>query len=457
MLRERLREKARTVQLVRLQSPNGLRLLRVDVKTKLLTTFMTTLENRSQCALIAVGCSLILLAGNTDSQAEDSALTNWLTARLAFKAAATEIADGQTDRAKSKLANASAKLPPPYNGMATNFTARLVAAVSDEATRRSALTELCAALGDYDAALRVQAKGADTEELQDDPAYAWRLFEAGRIADALKEYQRRLADEMVDTFRSHFQEQIQLVQQRAANLTNADFSLRLVQQHYLRGFEEKADLFGALGELYRVLPHARSSGESASVMESMIRLLGELGDTAGRTAWENRLLNELKSEPEACAKVYLERGMRAYAARDYEPALALFGRIVTEFVQTGAYGDAQYSIGLCLQEQGKFDEAIKEYARIFPSTVNDYALDPEKSDDCKNYRHRSAMRTSECYEAKKDYAEALSWTEQARGRYIYVSYCKNCIQENRDYVARRIESLKAMAAAQSSDTNKSAP
>lgn len=398
----------------------------------------------------AVQLAAILFCGLTLSGFANPALTNWLTARVTFQRAGAKIAEADLDPARAQLAAASTTLPAPYNALAGKFVTQLETAAkltnsTNNPARSKALVDLCAALGAYDQALKLQAGYYNPEELQDDPAYPWRLFESGQTPAAAAEYRRRIKEEMVETFAAHYKTQLRLLNQRATNLNSAAFSLVLVKEHYLRGFEEKADIFGALQELHRVLALTKDSNDAVTVIAEIIARLNTLGDAAGRDAWEDAILTRYPQETAACANVYLDRGLRAFGIPDYATALPLFRKVCTDYSTTPAYGDAQYSLALIHQREGRFDEAIAEYQKIFPSQVRDHDLDVNKSDDCKNYRHRTALRLADCYEAKKDFAQALAYAEAARDKYLFVSYCKNCIRDNQANVARRIAELQAKA------------
>lgn len=54
------------------------------------------------------------------------------------------------------------------------------------------------------------------------------------------------------------------------------------------------------------------------------------------------------------------------------------------------------------------------------------------------------MRPADCYEAKKGFANALCSAEAAR--YLFVSYCKNCLRDYQASVAKRIAELNSKAA-----------
>ena len=215
-------------------------------------------------------------------------------------------------------------------------------------------------------------------------------------------------------------------------------------ERYLKGYEEKADSFGALKELTRMLPHASNAKETVRLCQLIIKSLAALDDNLGVVAWEDKLLTEFKTDRDACAGVYVDRGGRAFEKKNFPEALTHFRMVCTEYIDSNWYGDAQYDVGLVLHEQQKYDEAVVEYAKLFPSHVNDYAVDPESSDELKNYRFKAAMRISECYEAKKDFSRALEYALLARDRYKFLSWCKTCLQTVKDNLDQRITQLQTM-------------
>jgi tetratricopeptide (TPR) repeat protein len=406
--------------------------------------------------LASLGATLLLLPLLADPvpPGRADALTNWQTALSSFKKTGAFLGQEQYAQAKAELSAGTTNLPTPYGNMATQFLARLESALKQasdpsDARRRQTLAQLCAELRAYPAAVRLSLPaGGDSAaaEARDEPAFAWRLFEAGDAPAALREYKRRLAEEQVDMWQSHYQEQIRLLEQRPANLTNVPFALQFVREHCLKGYEEKTDFFGALQELTRVLPFARNPKEGLMVHQFILKCLVGLDDTAGRDAWEEKLLKDFKGEREACAQVYLERGLRAMDKQNLPEAMPLFRKVCAEYPDTEAYGDAQFSVGVVLQLQEKYDEAVAEFSKLFPSKVNDYALNPDSSEDCKNYRFRAALRISGCYEAKKDLAQALQYAELGRDRYKFVSYCKTCMQDTKESLDKRIAQLKEAVA-----------
>src|SRR4051812_31442283 len=255
-----------------------------------------------------------------------SALTTWQPAMVSFRKAGELIGREKFDQARAELGSSATNLPVPYSGMASEYLGKLDSALkisnAKDFKRLEALIQLCTDLRACDAAIRVRSReGKDADA--DDTSIGWRLWESGNAKGALAEYNRRLAAETVDIWRDYWKEQVHLVEQLPANRTSVPFVVELVQKHYLKGFETKADTFSALEELTRVLPYAKNAKEAVVVHQLLVKNLDSLGDEPGRTAWENKLLNDFATNAEACANVYLERGMRAYDKKDFGTATDL--------------------------------------------------------------------------------------------------------------------------------------
>ena len=378
--------------------------------------------------------------------ASESSLTTWQKPMESFKKAGDWIGSDKYDRARAELSADSTNFPVPYNGMATEYLGKLDTAlkISDakDPKRLKKLVDLCTDLRACDAAERLQSR-EKKEADDDDLASAWRLWQSGDTKAALAEYKHKLDGEVVDMWREYWKEQIRLLELLHTNHNSVPVIVELVQQHLLKAFEAKADVFGALEELTGVLPHARNPDESLFVHQLIIKNLDSMGDEAGRTAWENKILSDFQTNAEACARVYVDRGTRDYDKKDFATAMTLFRKICSEYPDTQAYGDAQYTIALILEQQQKYDEAITEYSRLFPSKVEDYILPTDGSNgDYKCYRFRAALGISGCYDAKGDFAHALEYVEMARDRYKYLSWCKTCMAEMKQNVDIRISQLE---------------
>lgn len=378
--------------------------------------------------------------------AGQSSLVTWQIPMESFKKAGEWIGSDKYDRARTELSSDSTNFSTPYDSMAGEYLGKFDAAlkISDpkDPRRLDKLVDLCTDLRACEAALRLQSR-EKTNADDDDLASAWRLWQSGDTKAALAEYHHKLDAETVDMWREYWKEQIRLLELIHTNRNSVPVTVELVQEHLLKAFEAKPDVFGALEELTGVLPHARNPGQSLLAHQLIIKTLDSIGDQAGRTAWENKVLSDFKTNSEACARVYVARGIRAYDKKDFATATTLFHKICSEYPDTQAYGDAQYTIALILEQQQKYDEAIAEYAKLFPSKVEDYVLPTDGSNgDYKCYRFRAALGISGCYDAKGDFAHALEYVEMARDRYKYLSWCKTCMADMKQNVDTRIAQLQ---------------
>ncbi len=378
------------------------------------------------------------------------ALTNWLTASSSFKKAGAFVGQGKYSQARAALSAGTTNLATPYKNLAAELLSQLDSTLklstnTADPRKRKVLVSLCSDLGAYEAAVRLQTWGgtnSSPEALADDAMYAWRLFDGGDTKAALAEYQRRLAKEEIDFWQQYFREQIRLLQERPATATNAQLALEAAREHYLKGLEARADLFGALTVLTRAAPHAKSVKEATPVYLLILRCLANLGDESGREAWQDRFLAEYKSEPEVCAMVYVDRAQKAYYRKDMNLSETLFRKVATDYARTSVYGDALYGLGLVLQDEQRYEAAMAEYARIFTSNANEDLLDLESSEDYPNYKFKAALRISECCEEMKDLRKALEYALLARDKYKFVSYCKDCTLKTRQNVEKRVKQLE---------------
>ena len=408
---------------------------------------------RGIVGLIALLFSVPGWSAQAQAAAGAQALTNWQAALASFQKIGALIGEGKYAPAKLELRSGATNLPPPYRVMAAQYLEQLEGALQHSSGKKdhrqlSALLELSAELRAYPAALQLITRLRKASREDEDPqshSLAWLLLENGQTKAALAQYERKLAQEHIEIWQSYCRKQMELIGQRPANMTNVQFALEYVREHYLKGYEEKADHLSALKELTRILGCARNSQASLAVLHLMMKCFSALDDQAGLEAWEDKVLTDFKSDRDACAGVYLDRGLRAYGRKNLSEALDFFRKICAEYPDTASYGDAQYDIGLALHDQQKYDEAISEYTKLFSSPVNDYVVETESSEDMKNYRYKAAMRISECYEAQKDYARALEYAELARDRYKYLSWCKGCLQNVRNDLDKRIKLLQGLA------------
>ena len=378
-----------------------------------------------------------------------AALSHWQWAAVRFQSAGALIGQNQFSEAKNELGSAAASLPEPYRNQGFEFLKQLESALNSSTNandpgRVRQLIELCTKLGAHKAALDLSGRLAGND-VTDEPLYAWRLLETGDTKGALLAYKRKLDKEIIETWQDYYREQIRLLEQRLVAPTNTQNAIDLVRNHYLKGLETEANPFSALAELTRVLPHAQDPKQSILIYQLILKCLAALGDDPGQEAWQDQLLARHSSDPEVTASVYVDKARKAYRDKNLKQSQAFFQKVCDQYPNSNAYGDAQYGLGLVLQEQQKCDQAIQEYSKLFPSKVNDHALDSENNQDCANYRFKAALRISECYEARKDFVRALEYARMANDKYKFMSYCNDCLKQTRQNVEKRVQRLQELA------------
>jgi tetratricopeptide (TPR) repeat protein len=408
----------------------------------------TRLLARSTLLLAAVFFSAGRAAA-AEPEPNQAALTHWQTASRSFQKVASLIVSREFKQAQAMLTSDAEELPAPYSGLAKQILLRFESAFNipdaNESARLDTLSDVCMRLHAYSEAARLKAAAhpqTGQEDDEEDDLRAWRLFETGHNQEAIAEYERKLADSPVSTWRAFYQKQIDLLRQRPAHLTNATFALEFIREHYLSGFENHADTLCALKELNRVQPYAKDNLERVAIAKLAIQCLSSLNDTAGRDAWEDAVLRQFKTDQNACAEICLNRGIRAYLKTDYAAALAQFRIVCQEYPDSEFYGDALYNLGSTLQDQKRYDDAVQEFSKLFSSNVDDYKLVPGSSDDYRLYRHKAAIRISECYESKKDYVRALDYAELAKNQYKPLSWCHTCQENAQKALDQRISKLQ---------------
>lgn len=408
----------------------------------------TNSAGKQMRAAILVAALAVCAAVFASPAASDESLNYWQTPMNSFKKAGELIGHGGYNGARAELSYGMTNFPAPYNGIATQYLTKLDSAlgISDlkDPKRRGELIELCAELRACDAALELKSEEKEKKKEPDDSdtASAWCLWETGNTQAALANYKHRLEAEPLETWQDYWSEQIHLIEQSRTNRDKVEYTIERVRKHYLKGFEIPPDYFSSLEELTLAMPFARNEAEKIALHRLITKTLDLMGDEAGRTAWENKVLNDFKTNDEACAGVYLDRGLRDYNKDDFTNAMPLLRKVCSDYPETQAYGDAQYTVGLILQQQQNYDEAIMEYARLFHSKVEDYAKPIDNDEDYKCYRFRAALGISGCYEEKGDFLHALEYVEMARDRYKYLSWCKTCMEEMKQTIKTRVAQLE---------------
>lgn len=281
--------------------------------------------------------------------------TNWLVAQTLFQKAGGLLGEKRFQDAKTALVSGTTNLPAPYSAMSTQFVQQINEIIREPDLEKQvdAAAALCVSLQSHGAALKLKPpKNLNLPDDEEEDSISWSLVENGELKAALVRYQRKRNQERIPVYQEYYTKQIQMIQSWETNQSNPSFALELVRERYMKGYEGKADVFGALRHLHRVLPYAANSSNGVQLCQQFITCLSTLRDEAGRDAWENKLLADFKSDAEACAGVYYDRGIRAYhERRDFETSLNWMRKLCNELPNTKLWGDGQYSVGLILQDQ----------------------------------------------------------------------------------------------------------
>jgi tetratricopeptide (TPR) repeat protein len=106
---------------------------------------------------------------------------------------------------------------------------------------------------------------------------------------------------------------------------------------------------------------------------------------------------------------------------------------------------AQYNVGIVLKEREEYDEAIAEFFKLLSSNVDDRDPGADIMEAYRNYRHKAALRISECYEGKHDFRRAIEYALLARDKHQYHTWCGTCAKSAEDALTKRIERLELLA------------
>jgi len=362
------------------------------------------------------------------------ALMRWKAALTEFRRAGSLIGEGNYEEAMAFLMDVSRRLPSPYSRMAQAYGRE----ISYPLKRRGLLGgyyvfgrlgRLCVLLGAYQEAsdLLAKAKKAHPEDHYDYGLLCgWCLAEAGKDNEALAEYRRRLEEARASDWKRYFQEQIELIRQRRARWHSPEFVLRYVRRRYWEAYDAPKNYLGALEHLHGALPHADTPMQKLSLYRAIIRCLDGLSDEAGRTAWEERVLEEFKDDCEVSASVLVARAQRAYEDGKLAEALQLYREVSRKYPDSGSYGVAQYNVGIILKRQQKYEEAIRAFSELLRSNVDELEPGAHIMETYRNYRSRAQWQIAMCRLAQKEYSAALAALKERRENYPLESWCGTC-------------------------------
>jgi tetratricopeptide (TPR) repeat protein len=413
--------------------------------------------------LIALGfCSCVFASfavAQTD-QRPASPLTTWGDVLEQFRHAARRAQAGRVAEAQAVLQAIEATGRPPYAQHAAFVASPLSGAFSvanEPPTYRTSIERARAAeqLAEYEIAL-VWAKlaGDLAEPAARSGSYrqvAWLLAATDRLEESLEAYDRVIAEP--GPFSS--QHEIKQLLERKARIKalqaapqGIQVRIDFIRQEFLEGIPivKRADrLLSALERLVPMLEQTKDPAERRQIHRLMQTCFLELNNFEGLAAWEDAMLAESWLTVDDRAGIASQRADLAHKMRQFAVAEKQWRLICTDYSTSHHYGTAQFNLGFVLQEQGKYDAAIAEYVKLFPSKVNDRDPGSNIMQAYRNYRNSAAKQLSKCYEAKDDARKALDWAIQARDTYRYQSWCGTCMEQEAAATTANLIRLKHKA------------
>lgn len=199
--------------------------------------------------------------------------------------------------------------------------------------------------------------------------------------------------------------------------------------------------------LFRKLRDGTSRPPWTPRLPEMVRLWGIPADTEAEHAEKAKMLAAMFAEagpdhlgerlaltwladrpnavaPDA-ADALLVLANKAYEARRYDEAAALWRRVERQWPNTPAWGKAAFNLGLDLKRQRKHDEAIAQFGRLLVGNVDDREAGAHIMENYRNYRPRAQWEIGQCLLAKGDHAGALAAFRMVPQKYPFQTWCGN--------------------------------
>jgi tetratricopeptide (TPR) repeat protein len=159
------------------------------------------------------------------------------------------------------------------------------------------------------------------------------------------------------------------------------------------------------------------------------------------TATENpTTCPEQKPTPEVLSK-HLEEGNAAFETGDITKAEAQWTEIRECAPGSSEWPKAMFNLGLLEYRRNDFSRAITYLDAVLHSHPNEKEPGGSLMETNRNYSNRSAMATSQCYEAMGQFSQALRYAWLAKTKYHYYSWCGTCYSSANFAMNKRIAYL----------------
>jgi len=416
--------------------------------------------------LILIGLTGFVAVGSASVQevcpAEVASGKPWEECLSQLHQAAKLAHEGRVAEAEAVLERAGQQLPSPYAILSHMMRSAVVSQFSDISETMN--YRFCAAraatmlqLGEPSLALHWAQQAAqlgDERPSIDRTHMAWKLAAVGRHAEAIAEYEKAIKLWQKASSSATIEQEI-TERMEAIRAVSRDDSLatrlRFIRVHYL-GWNERGGYSGrgqrdllALEQLATIFELTQEEADRRIIYDAMKICFKGIGDRESLARWEAKMLAEPWATPEDAAIKIAERAQQAWYSKDFAAAERQWRQIVEQYPQTKQFGIAQFNLGRALQVQRKYDAAIAEYEKLFPSRVNDREPGASVMETFRNYRHSAAFQISRCYEGKGDLSRALEWANEARDKYRFQSWCGTCSAQAAASVREHIVRLLRLA------------
>jgi tetratricopeptide (TPR) repeat protein len=137
-------------------------------------------------------------------------------------------------------------------------------------------------------------------------------------------------------------------------------------------------------------------------------------------------LKKVSAKDEKEAGELLDKGCILFEEGNYENAIEVWEEVYYDYKGTTSWGKATYNIGLGYLSMEEYKKAIPYFEEILESDVDDLEPGQCVMEAYRNYRHKSCLQISYCYEQLRDLDKALKYAIFARDKYPYQSWCGTC-------------------------------
>jgi tetratricopeptide (TPR) repeat protein len=168
-------------------------------------------------------------------------------------------------------------------------------------------------------------------------------------------------------------------------------------------------------------------------------LLEKKGDREGQAL----ALEAVPDLPGVDVAVAAEALVRSAGARQIDNDLVgaekNWSRVAKEFPKTPAWSMAILSLGGLHKKNQDYAKAIGEFDTLLKIGV------PEQTSQFHGpSTYYACVEIAACYEALRNYGQALRYAEMARDQYPFRSYCGTCLEGERRRLAQKISELKLL-------------